>query len=263
MNLKRQLLGFLFLFTFAVGFSQTISRVEVTGKIIANSDVEGVTIFNTSSNKGTIADIDGNFTLEVGLKDILEVSALQYEAKKVTINQDVIDSKQLRLFLVEALNTLSEVILLPSKLTGDLLVDMTNAETQKAILMSFGDLSNMEFGEDEFSKPQNIAADPGVFYNGLNVANIFGINKWLGKPLKKESVQLLRDKRPLDLADIYSPQYINETYNIPLVEVESFFAFCIANGFEVSMLGEENEIQRMEFLQNNSVLFLKHEDVQN
>ena len=180
--------------------------------------------------------------MEVAIKDVLEISALQYEARTVVITQDVIDSKKLRLFLVEAVNTLSEVILLPSKLTGDLLADINNAETQKAILMSFGDLSNMEYGEDEFTKPQNIAADPGVFYNGLNFANIFGINKWLNKPLKKESIQLLRDKRPLDLADIYSPQYINETYGVPVNQVELFFAFCITNGFETSMLGEKNEI---------------------
>ncbi|WP_417199094.1 hypothetical protein [Bizionia sp.] len=261
--MKHQLLGFLFLFTIGTIFSQNTTRVEVEGKIIANSDVEGVTIFNISSNKGTIADIDGDFIMEVAIKDVLEVSALQYEARTVVITQDVIDSKKLRLFLVEAINTLSEVILLPSKLTGDLLVDIKNAETQKAILMSFGDLSNLEFGEDEFTKPQNIAADPGVFYNGLNFANIFGINKLLNAPLKKESVQLLRDKRPLDLADIYSPQYINETYNIPLKQVEPFFAFCLENGFEVSMLGEKNELNRMEFLQEQSELFLKQTNGQN
>ncbi|WP_339633169.1 hypothetical protein [Bizionia echini] len=261
--MKQQLLKFLFLITLGTAFSQNTSRVEVEGKVIANSDVEGVTIFNISSKKGTIANIDGDFTMEVAIKDVLEISALQYEARTVVITQDVIDSKKLRLFLVEAVNTLSEVILLPSKLTGDLLADINNAETQKAILMSFGDLSNMEYGEDEFTKPQNIAADPGVFYNGLNFANIFGINKWLNKPLKKESIQLLRDKRPLDLADIYSPQYINETYGVPVNQVELFFAFCITNGFETSMLGEKNEITRMEFLENQSKLFLKQTNEQN
>lgn len=263
MNVKQQLLGFLFLLISGAIFSQDTSRILVEGKILANNDVEGVTIFNTSSNKGTVADVNGDFTLEVAAKDILEISALQYEAKKVTITQDVISSKKLRLFLVEALNTLSEVILLPSKLTGDLLVDIENAETQKAVLMSFGDLSNLEFGADEFTKPENIADDPGVFYNGINFANIFGINKALNAPLKKESVQLLRDQRALDLADIYSLQYINETYNIPLNQVESFFAFCIDNGFETSMLGEKNEINRMEFLQKQSLLFLKQTDEQN
>lgn len=263
MNVKQQLLGFLFLLISGTIFSQNTSRIEVEGKIIANSDVEGVTIYNTSSNKGSVADVNGDFIMEVAVKDVLEISALQYEPKKVTITQDVISSKKLRLFLVEALNTLSEVILLPSKLTGDLLVDIENAETQKAILMSFGDLSNLEFGADEFTKPVNIAADPGVFYNGLNFANIFGINKWLNAPVKKESVQMLRDQRPLDLVDIYSLQYINETYNIPINQVESFFAFCITNGFEPSMLGEENEINRMEFLQKQSELFLKQTDEQN
>ncbi|TYB79274.1 hypothetical protein [Bizionia myxarmorum] len=258
--MKQQLLGFIFLLTFGTIFSQTTKRVEVEGKIIASNDVEGVAIFNKSSKKGTIASVDGDFTIEVGLNDILEISALQYEPRTVTINQDVMDSKKLRLFLVESLTTLSEVLLLPSKLTGDLLVDIKNAEVQKAIIMSFGNLSNFEFPEDAFTKPINTVTNQGDFYNGINVASILGINKWVNKPLKKDTIKNLDENRPLDLSDIYSPKYINETYNIPLNRVEAFFAFVTENGFKASLLGKKNEMKRMEFLKTQSNLFLKAEN---
>lgn len=260
--MKQQLLGFLFVFTIGTIFSQNPTRITVEGKIIASDDVEGVTVFNKSSKKGTIATADGDFTIEVAVKDVLEISALQYEVKTVVINQDVIDSKQLRLFLVAAVNKLNEVILLPSKLTGDLLVDIQNAEAQKAIMMSFGNLSNLEFPEDAFTKPVNSVTNQGDFYNGINFASILGINKWANGPLKKQSIQGLRENRPLDLGDIYSPNYINETYNIPLNRVEAFFAFCMENGFEASLLGEKNELKRMEFLEMQSDLFLKLENEQ-
>ena len=94
-----------FLTTFLLFFSllvtaQDVNRVEVNGKIIAKNDVEGVTVFNTSSNKGTVADENGDFKLDVALNDIIEVSSLQYVSVEVSVTQDVIDSKVLRLFLV-------------------------------------------------------------------------------------------------------------------------------------------------------------------
>ncbi|EGV44104.1 hypothetical protein BZARG_956 [Bizionia argentinensis JUB59] len=261
--MKQQLLGFLFVLSFGTIFSQNTTRIEVEGKIIASSDVEGVTIFNKSSKKGTVATADGDFTMAVALYDVLEISALQYEPRTVVINQDVMDSKKLRLFLVESVTTLTEVILLPSKLTGDLLTDIENAEVQKEIFMSFGNLSNLEFPEDAFTKPINSVTNQGDFYNGINFASILGVNKWVNSPLKKRSIEMARENRPLDLGDIYSPKYINETYNIPLNKVEAFFAFITENGFKASLLGEKNELKRMEFLKKQSDLFLKLENGQN
>ena len=49
-------------------YAQHINRIEVSGKLSATNDMEGVTIFNTSSNKGTVADSQGNFILEVALE---------------------------------------------------------------------------------------------------------------------------------------------------------------------------------------------------
>ncbi|MFD2551884.1 carboxypeptidase-like regulatory domain-containing protein [Bizionia sediminis] len=249
---------FIFSFVLLSGsiMGQNMKRVLVAGIVVASNDVEGVTIFNVSSNKGAVADINGNFTLEVAVNDILEVSALQYETRRVTITEHVITEKKLRLFLVEALNTLSEVLLLPEKLTGVLLADINDAKVQRAIAMNFGNLGYLEFGEDPYTKPENIATDPGVFYNGINFASILGINKWLNGPLKKTSLQQLRNQRPLDLADIYTTAYIHETYSIPENQVEAFIAFCLAQGFDASLLEVTQDMQRMEFLQKHSELFL-------
>ncbi|MGY0393227.1 carboxypeptidase-like regulatory domain-containing protein [Bizionia sp. KMM 8389] len=254
--MKLQLLSMLFILVIFEGFSQNVQRIEVQGKIIAKSDVEGVTIFNKSSNEGTVADEAGDFVVEVALGDVLEVSALQYEARTVTITQGVVDSKRVRLFLVEALNTLSEVVLLPTKLTGDLLVDINNAEVQKAIVMSFGDISNLEFPEDAFTKPVNEITREGEFYNGVNFASIIGINKWLNKSQNNKSSQLSNADSPLGLSDIYTVTYINETYDIPVDKVADFFEYCMDNGFDANLLGEENELKRIAFLEQQSQSFL-------
>ena len=61
-------------------FSQDFQRLNVDGKIIVeSSDLGGITVFNASSNSGTITDDAGAFTLAVRLNDIIEVSALQFQ----------------------------------------------------------------------------------------------------------------------------------------------------------------------------------------
>ena len=64
--------------------AQDIQRVEISGKIIVDSpDVEGVTVFNATSNKGTITDAEGKFSILVALNDRLQISALQFEILKL------------------------------------------------------------------------------------------------------------------------------------------------------------------------------------
>lgn len=261
--MKSQLSNLLFILMVTSVTSQTIKRVEVQGKIIANEDVEGVTIFNSSSNQGTVADIYGNFKIEIALNDVLEVSALQYQSVKVIITQDVITSKQLRLFLVEELNKLNEVILLPSKLTGILEVDVENAKAPKIVQMNFGDVSNFEFPVDRFTKVDNPFMRQGQFYNGINFASIFGLNRLLNKPIKKQSLEALYQKQKNDLADKYSPTFFKLNFNIPLDRVEAFIGFVYSNGFDARLLKESNEMELLEFLLEQSKLFLKIEHEKN
>ncbi|WP_223032886.1 carboxypeptidase-like regulatory domain-containing protein [Hanstruepera marina] len=252
--MKKYLLT-LSLFVFCLFLSaQTIKRVEVNGKIIAENDVEGVTIFNASSNKGTVADENGDFKLAVALNDVIEVSALQYVSVEVSITQDVVDSKILRLFLVEELNKLNEVILLPSLLTGEIHVDIDNAEDQRYIQMHFGDLSDMEFGEDQFSEVRNIITSEGVYYNGVDFARIFGLNKLFRKKDKKMD---LPTSTTAELAEKYSQAFIEGNFNIPHERVDEFIMFVNVKDFNNDLLKDGNEMQLIQYLNDQSKLFLK------
>ena len=102
-------------------FSQNIERIELKGTIIVDrNDREGVTVYNSSSEKGTITDADGKFTIQVALNDRIEFSALQFEDFTVIITQEMIDAKEISVFLIEQVNKLDEVLILPHNLTGNL-----------------------------------------------------------------------------------------------------------------------------------------------
>ena len=106
------LIVLLLVFTVPHVIAQEIQRVEVNGKIIVDSpDVEGVTIFNKSTNRGTVTDFEGKFQILVTLNDRLEISALQFEDFEVVITQEIIDSKKVTVVLIEEINKLPEIII--------------------------------------------------------------------------------------------------------------------------------------------------------
>src|SRR5210317_804488 len=91
--MKKQLLFLVFIFTISSVWSQTNQRIDISGIILSeNQDIEGVTIFNTSSNQGTITNEEGEFNIKVSLNDRIEISALQFNQITLTVNEEVISS---------------------------------------------------------------------------------------------------------------------------------------------------------------------------
>ncbi len=121
--MKKLFLLSLLLISFLFSFSQSLQPVSVHGKIIVeSSDVEGIAIQNTSSIKKdyTYTDENGEFDIDVRLNDLIEISSLQFQNFTLKINQDNLDSKRLRIFLIEEVNKLDEILVLSSGLTGEL-----------------------------------------------------------------------------------------------------------------------------------------------
>ena len=79
MKIDQLLICFLVLFN-TISFAQEIERVEVNGRIIVDrNDVEGVTVYNHSSQTGTVTDKEGNFVINVAINDRVEFGALQFQ----------------------------------------------------------------------------------------------------------------------------------------------------------------------------------------
>ena len=160
-------------------FSQDFQRLNVDGKIIVeSSDLGGITVFNASSNSGTITDDAGAFTLAVRLNDIIEVSALQFQNIKFTVNEAIMGSMSMKVFLIMEINKLDEIILLPQKLTGVLAEDMEVAKpfSPKLDALYYGikHKDEFEFAQDYSTQTVNdaIGREHMPMVNGLNVINV-------------------------------------------------------------------------------------------
>ena len=124
--MKSYIIAF-FLLALSFANAQDSTRVELKGKVIvASPDLEGITVYNSSSNKGTVTNADGEFTISAKLNDKISISALQFKDFTVLVAQEVLDSKQMNVFLVEQINKLDEVVILPYDLSGVLEEDIAN-----------------------------------------------------------------------------------------------------------------------------------------
>ena len=244
--------------------AQEPDRVEVSGKIYVDiEDVENVTIYNKSANKGTITNAEGEFKIVVGLNDEIQVSALQLKPFNTRVTADVIATKSLKIYLLEQVNSLAEVILLPYNLTGNLETDVANVKLVTPIVFSFGSFNNFEMPDDEYSAVENIATNQGkIRYQADAVAIVGALVGLLVKNKKKESADF-KDPRletPISKwANAFPKSYYIENYNIPVDKVSDFISFLEYQDGPESLLNENNEIERIAYLHKQSALFLKTE----
>ena len=263
--MQRSLLLFVLLFTSMFAASQELKRVEVNGRIIVNvNDVEGVTVYNTSTNKGTITDENGEFKIKVGLNDNIEISALQFVPFSLKIDDIILKSKQLTVYLFERINKLDEVVILPYRLTGNLADDLDKVKMfnpdMDAIYFGIRDIGAYEFGDDQYSKVDNPLMYNGELQYGADIIGLVGI---LLNPLFKSKNNRTKNKDQSEetskrsLTDIYGNVFISNNFKIPIDKVEAFIAFVENNGLEQELLEEGNQMQLIEFLIAQSKLFLK------
>jgi len=256
-------------------YSQNIERIEINGRIVVSSDdKEGVTVYNSSSNKGTITDEKGDFKIKVTLNDIIEFGALQFKDFQVTISEDVLKSKKLTVILVEEVNKLDEVVILPFNLTGNLNADLENVRTYNVSLddVYFGldHIENFEFSPDFKSKADNLAFNennPRV-ENMLNIVNLAGfivsqvvnVDNKEGDNNSENPIKKTPFKEALDK---YSVNYIHVNFNIPLEQVEAFIGYIEAQGVDDKLLSKDKEMQFLEHITQLSKSFLKEKSDKN
>ena len=183
-------------------------------------------------------------------------------------------SRRLTVILVEEVNKLDEVVILPFDLTGNLNVDFENVRTYNVSLddVYFGldHIEDFEFSADYKTQADNLAFkeyNPSV-ENMLDLVNVTGfllrqvvnINASnLGDiEFKSEKEKQLKERTPFKQAlDDYSINYIHNNFDIPLNQIEAFTDYVEKQGVDKSLFDEDKELQLLERISQLSKSFLK------
>ncbi|WP_026755169.1 carboxypeptidase-like regulatory domain-containing protein [Sediminibacter sp. Hel_I_10] len=264
--MKRALLLFVLTISTLTAFSQSMVRTQIHGKIIVeNSDVEGITIFNTSSDKGVVTDEKGEFDIDVKLNDLIEVRALQYQNFNVQVNEAILESKRLRIFLIEQINKLDEILVMTSGLTGELQSDVEMVKTfnPKLDALYFGikKSDEYEFSADPRTEVDNEAmhSQMPTMVNGLNIVNV--VDQLL-LPLFRSGAKDIKDSGVPEVPETHvrtymGSEYLVDNFGIPKGEVNEFIAYVYDDNFNYDLLNYGNEMEFLEFLNTKSKQFLK------
>ncbi len=258
----------LFFITVFIGFqvfSQDLKRIQVNGKVIVeSSDISGITVFNKSSNGVAITDDHGEFVLMVALNDLIEVSALQFQNINFQVNEAIIKSKSMKVFLIEEINKLDEVIVLSNSLSGDLEKDIkaTKAFNPKLDALYFG-ISRSEdydFTDDNKSAVNNLTMNSQRQHmiNGLNIVNVVDL---LLLPLFRSEAKNKKDsgvtKVPVESIKYYfGSEFLSDNFDIPKHRVEEFIRYVESENFDFSLLNYGRELEFLELLHAKSLEFL-------
>ncbi|MDG5492828.1 carboxypeptidase-like regulatory domain-containing protein [Psychroserpens sp. SPM9] len=264
--MKKRLLLCFIAFSSLLVTSQEIKRIKVDGKIIVEGDdVEGITVFNTSSNKGVITNENGEFSIAVALNDFIEFRALKYQNFDLQVSEAIMASKRMRVFLIEEINKLDEILVLTKGLSGELKTDINSVKTFNpkldAIYFGIKKSDEYEFPDDNRSKAINetMHSQSQTMVNGLNIVNV--VDQLL-LPLFRSKV---KDKKaagipevPVDSVKYYfGSEFIIDNFKIPEHRVEEFILYVQADkDFDVSMLNYGNELEFLEVLYKKSQEFL-------
>ena len=258
--MKFHLTAILLLFTIGFAMAQEIDRVEIKGKIhVPTEEKEGITIYNQNSKKGTTTDDEGVFKIAVAENDIVAFGALQFKDFIIVIDDRIIKSKQVSVQLVEDVNKLDEVIVLPYDLSGNLNVDAEAVRTYNVdmadIYKGQEDLEDYEFTVDASSRIENDPVlDENRLVNGINFAGLFNmLFKKKNKP--KSDVEKFED-RISPITKRYDSNFFEYHFSIPVDLTEAFIDFVENKNYDKALLKSKNEVLLLEFLSQQSQLFL-------
>lgn len=260
----KKLLVFLSVLITCNSFSQNSARFQIYGKVIVESaDVSGITVYNKSLSQGAITDVKGEFNLEVRLHDSIEVSAIQYKNISFKVNDDMIESKSVKVFLIEEINELDEVVLFSKKLTGNLSLDIKEKVPFKPKLdvLYFGIKDKNEFDTHNLTKVNSAAMDAQQLPSMINGLNIVNIVDQLLLPLFRSEV---RNKEKVGVPDVpiqsikyyLGSEFLVDNFDIPAHRVEEFIVYVESNNFDFNLLNYGREMEFIQVLSERSLMFL-------
>ena len=258
---------FIFLLVLLMGLhavSQDIKAIDVKGKVIVEGgDLFGISILNKTSKSESITNEKGEFYMAVKLNDSIEVRALQFQNISFQINEAILESKIMKIFLIEEINKLDDIVVTSNRLSKNLETQIKRTESFNPKLNSlyFGILNDNEsYSGNNQSDLRNTAVDTERlrYINGLNIVNI--VDQLL-LPLFRSEV---KDKKKIGIPEVpiesikyyFGSEFLIDNFNIPEHRVEEFIRYVESDNFDFSLLNYGKEMELLEVIYNKSLQFL-------
>jgi hypothetical protein len=229
------------------GSAQEDERTILRGKVLyRNSSVVNENVINTTTERATITNDNGEFAIRVKEGDELVFTAVNYQLEIVKITEEILKRNRLVVEVNEKVTELDEVVLSPEN--QERYLELKNEQ-----------LKGFEYEIDRSTEVENIAmsqTERGM-RDGLNFVNIF---KALLKSGKAPEENRPRLKVSEALRHIYDDEFFVLDLKLPQDKIDAFLIYCDTQMPAQSLLRKDNEFQLIDFLVTHSQTFRKSLD---
>ena len=251
------LLGFIFP---VLVFSQTGETKNLEGRVTSrDGDVAATHVLNISTQKASITDINGFFSIPVHVNDTLVFSAVQFKKKQIVIIPAIFGSTNIEVPLDEALEELDEVVVTPYNLSGNISKDLKILNTEPVVTASTLGLPNAYVKVPTKAERELYEATSGSIGIPLNpiLNGISGRTKMLKKRVARDNLY----SRTGRVREFYADSLYQTELKIPKDRTDDFFYFCEVDSAFQTVVDSHDLIRIWEYLERRSLVYRKNNDL--
>lgn len=253
-----------FLFFFFSGSvlltAQTGLQKDLEGKVYsADGDVAATHVLNTTTQRATITDVNGFFSIPVHVNDTLIFSAVQFKKKQIVVTPAIFSSTFLSVPLEDALTELDEVVVTPYNLSGDITKDIGTLDWEPVVTASTLGLPNAYVRAPTKAERELFEATSGGGIVPLNpILNaISGRTKMLKQRIKRDNLY----ERTLRVRDFYADSLYRTELKIPEEKTDDFFYFCEIDTNFQAIVDTHDLFRIWEYLKARSLLYRENNNL--
>ena len=253
---------FVFLLFTTLTSAQQSSKI-LQGKVVAPSkDVTGVTIQNITTERATITDFEGNFSVRVKIGDTLVFSAVQLKRKVLPITQVLYDSPFIQVPMEEFVNELRQVTVQPFGLSGDIQKDLTGLQLEKDVSAEALGLPNADVRIITQSERKLQEASKGMYSLraplAVNINPIINAITGRTKMLKNRVKVDKTYSRTRRVQESYADSIFQVDLKIPKQKVDDFMYFCEVDEEFQQLVSLGDQLKLWEYFINKSATYRKN-----
>ncbi len=251
---KLLLLGFI-LISASVG-AQTLFSKKLEGRVYSkDGDVAATHVRNITTQRATITDIDGFFTINADLKDTLVFSAVQFKRKEIVITAEILQQRFLNVALEDELTELDEVVVTPYNLSGDILKDLKIIKTDPVVTASTLGLPNAYVLPVTKAERELYAATANPIMSLDPLINaITGRTKMLKKRVRRNKLYSRTDR----VKAFYADSLFQKELKMPKAKIDDLLYFCEVDPDFQTVVDSRDRLKIWEFIRKKSVLYRKN-----
>lgn len=204
--------------------AQQVSEKIINGKIeVEAASAEGVHVLNLVTEKSTVSDVNGNFSISAKEDDLLVFSAVHLEYARKSISKKEFESGYFVVKLQEKVTELEEVVV----------TEYTKINAKDLGIINY---TPKVYTPAERKLYTALSSGSGIPLDPL-INWITGRTKMLKKEIQVEKRELLRER----LEAYYEDVFFMESLKIPELYVEGFKYYVVEDQELATALNQKNK----------------------